>query len=90
VFARDLVGAHDWYASLWARRNALADRPALLLWGEKDPGFDMNACRRWERLFETVDVHTVPEAGHLPQEEAPAEVSAAVRPFVRDAAARTA
>ena len=90
VFARDLVGANDWYESLWARREVLTPIPALLLWGEEDPGFDMETCRRWERLFEAVDVHSLPEVGHLPQEEAPTAVTDAVRGFLaREGAATT-
>jgi haloalkane dehalogenase len=86
IFARDLVGANDWYASLWDRREALRSIPALLLWGEQDPGFGMEALERWQALFETVETHTFPEAGHLPQEEAPAAVQEAFRSFQRSTA----
>lgn len=83
VFARDLVGANDWYDSLWARREALRVMPALLLWGERDPGFGMEALARWQGLFQTVTTQTFPGAGHLPQEEAPEAVQAALRAFLQ-------
>jgi haloalkane dehalogenase len=86
VFARDLVGADDWYARLWDRRDALRSIPALLLWGERDPGFGTDALRRWHGLFEEVESKTVPGAGHLPQEEAPEAVQAALRAFLRPVA----
>ena len=82
VCARDLVGANDWYRSLWARRDALRSLPALLLWGEEDPGFDLEVCRQWTALFEDSEVQTLPDVGHLPQEEAPETVGAALRSFL--------
>jgi haloalkane dehalogenase len=86
VFARDLTGANDWYASLWARREALRSIPAQLLWGEQDPGFGEEALKRWQNLFEQVETTTFSDAGHLPQEEAPDAVRAALRAFLRSTA----
>jgi haloalkane dehalogenase len=83
VFARDLVGADDWYAALWDRRETLRSMPALLLWGEQDPGFGMEALERWQALFENVQTQTFPEAGHLPPEEVPAAVRERLRSFLR-------
>jgi haloalkane dehalogenase len=86
IFARDLVGADDWYASLCDRRDALRSIPALLLWGEQDPGFGPFARQRWEALFEASETQTFPEAGHLPQEEAPDVVQAALWSFLESTA----
>jgi haloalkane dehalogenase len=92
VFARDLVGANDWYASLWDRRERLRDIPAQLLWGEQDPGFDHDALARWQGVFDKVETATFPDAGHLPQEETPDAVQAALGAFLRttEAARRAA
>ena len=76
------VGADDWYASLWERRDGLRSIPALLLWGEQDPGFGLEVLTRWQALFETAETQTFPEAGHLPQEEASDAVQSALRPFL--------
>jgi haloalkane dehalogenase len=83
VFARDLVGADDWYASLWSRRERLRDIPALLLWGERDPGFGPDALARWQGVFDHVETTTLPDAGHLPQEEASDAVQAALGAFLK-------
>jgi haloalkane dehalogenase len=83
IVARDLVGAADWYASLWKQREVLQSIPALLLWGEQDPGFGLEALARWQGLFETATTQIFPEAGHLPQEEAPDAVQAALRSFLQ-------
>lgn len=32
IFARELVASASWYEKLWSRREALKDKPALLLW----------------------------------------------------------
>jgi len=89
VCARDLAGASDWYAALWDRRDRLRDIPALLLWGEQDPGFGRDALRRWEGAFDQVETVTFPDAGHLPQEEAPEAVRAALRSFLATSPARS-
>ena len=86
MFARDLTGANDWYASLWEKREGLRSIPALLLWGEQDPGFGQDALARWQSLFENVETKTFPETGHLPQEEAPEAVQSALGAFLRSAA----
>ena len=83
VFARDLAGASDWYAALWNRRDRLRNIPARLLWGEQDPGFGRDALERWQSVFDQVETTTFPDAGHLPQEEAPEAVQAALGAFLR-------
>src|SRR5690242_20824957 len=35
--ARELIGSSDYYDELWQRRARLANIPALLMWGLKDP-----------------------------------------------------
>jgi haloalkane dehalogenase len=82
VFARDLAGAGDWYDDLWARREAIASIPALLLWGAKDPGFGVEARARWAGLFDAVHGEVLEDVGHLPQEEAPEVVADAVSSFL--------
>ena len=85
IFARDLTGANDWYAALWTRRESLRSIPALLLWGEQDPGFGRDALARWQSVFDQVETTTFPDAGHLPQEETPEAVQAALGAFLRAA-----
>ena len=72
ALAGALVGESDWYESQWARVGRLADTPALLVWGEKDPAFGSEALGRWRDALPHALVRTFPEAGHFVQEEAPA------------------
>jgi haloalkane dehalogenase len=68
VLARELLGSSGWYESLWSRRDRIAEKPALLLWGARDPAFG-GALGRWRQLFPHARVETFPAAGHFVQEE---------------------
>lgn len=70
-----------WLATLWAKREAIADKPALLVWGTKDKLVPLPFLGRWQGLFaqaETLELN----AGHFVQEEAAGEVSGAVERFL--------
>jgi haloalkane dehalogenase len=69
VYARELLDSSDWYDSLWARREVLADKPVLLLWGMKDPAFGPKYLERWRELFNDAQTHEFPDTGHFVQEE---------------------
>lgn len=71
VLARELIGSSDWYEGLWGRLDRIADKPALLLWGMKDPTFGAAALERWRGALRNSRVVEFPEAGHFVQEEAP-------------------
>jgi hypothetical protein len=53
----------------------IADRPALLMWAEKDRAFNPTQLQRWRTLFRNLDgPHLLPSAGHFWQEDAPDEI----------------
>jgi haloalkane dehalogenase len=66
---------------LWERRAALADLPALIVWGTKDPAFLHRYLARWREALPRAAVLELP-VGHWPQEEAPEEVARAVGEFL--------
>ena len=66
---------HEAHAAL----RALADRPALLPWGERDPVLGPGQRDRMARELERATVHPLPDAGHFIQEDAPEELAAAIR-----------
>ena len=82
LFARELVGASDWYDSLWQQRDRLRHKPALLLWGMKDPLIPRNALDRWQTVFENAKIETYPDAGHFVTEEVD-ELPQVIVPFCR-------
>lgn len=82
ALARSLMGSTEHYEGLWARRELLAAKEVLLVWGMKDPTFGEAALERWMKALPRARVARCEEAGHWPHEEDPAAVIAAVREFV--------
>ena len=89
VLARELLGSSDWYDALWQRRDRLADIPALLLWGMRDPTFGPAALDRWMTVLRRAEVHRHASAGHLVQEEEGAALVAPIAGFVAGRAGTT-
>lgn len=73
-----LAGSDPFYASLWDRRNALADKPFHLIWGLADVAFGEAYLDRWRAAFPRATVTELAGVGHFPQEEAPDAVSAEI------------
>jgi haloalkane dehalogenase len=69
VFARELIGSSGWYDSLWQRRARIQEKPALLLWGMKDPTFGPEYLERWKQVLPRAVSREFPDAGHFVQEE---------------------
>ena len=82
--AQAIVGESDWYESLWQRRAAIQDKPALILWGMRDGAFRPQELARWESLFSAAQVVRYPQAGHLVQEAEGARLCPVVAPFLRE------
>lgn len=82
VLARELAGSADWYDSLWQRRAVLADKPALLLWGMRDPTFGASALARWQEALPLAQLEPFAEAGHFVQEEVGASLVSRVGAFL--------
>ncbi|MSR36137.1 MAG: alpha/beta fold hydrolase [Gemmatimonadetes bacterium] len=81
ALAHALLASSDFYGSQWERRAALSTLPALIVWGTKDPAFQLQHLARWREALPSAEVVELP-VGHWPQEEAPEEVLAAVRAFL--------
>lgn len=88
VLARELAGSAEWYDSLWRRRAVLAAKPALLLWGMRDPAFGARALARWQEALPNAELETFATAGHFVQEEAGASLVDRVASFVARATAQ--
>lgn len=81
TFVRELLGSRDWLAALWDRRAAVADTPALLLWGARDP-VQGPLLRRWQALFPDADAVVWDGVGHFVPEEVGADLVGPVRRFL--------
>lgn len=82
ALARSLTQSSSYFGSLWERRGALADKPALVIWGLKDSAFPNSFLSRWKEYFPTACTVELAEAGHWPHEEASPEVLRAIRSFL--------
>jgi len=74
--------AHRSWNELVATEDALsrfADRPVALCWGERDWCFTPRFREEWQRRFPAARVTRCKDAGHYVFEEAPEEVSRALR-----------
>lgn len=79
VFPREILDARPLLEEIEQGLDQVADRPALIIWGTKDPVFRENERRRFEAIF--ADHHTVvlEQAGHYLWEDAPGEIATAIR-----------
>lgn len=75
--------------NLGEQRDILADRlgalrgPTLLVWGEKDRILDPSAAGRWTGLQPAIELQTIPNVGHAPMMEVPAETAKILEAFWR-------
>jgi pimeloyl-ACP methyl ester carboxylesterase len=59
-------------------------RPALVVWGAKDPYLKVRLAERQREVFPDARVTILPDSGHWPLADAPAAVAAAVVPFLHE------
>ncbi|HZW02642.1 MAG TPA: alpha/beta fold hydrolase [Anaerolineaceae bacterium] len=81
-FMQSLLGESEWYEQLWARRERIAGKPALILWGMRDFAFKEKELARWQELFPQARVVRYPEVGHFVPDEAGEEAAAEVKAFL--------
>lgn len=62
---------------------ALANKPVLILWGEKDFAFQAPERSRFEQLFPRAKTILLPRAGHFIQEDASVEIVKEVSAWYR-------
>ena len=79
--ARAILGSSEYYDSLWRMRDRLLDVPALVIWGTKDPAFEPALLDRWRHVLPGATIVEL-QVGHWPQEEAPDQVTRAMRDFL--------
>src|SRR5262249_27680549 len=89
AFARALLGSSQFFRDIGEQLGALRQTPALIVWGTKDTAFREKQLNRWIAALPHAGVVRLP-VGHWPQEEAPAEVSAALQSFLDETPASSA
>jgi haloalkane dehalogenase len=79
ALAKALLASGTFFDGLWARRDRLNMVPLNFIWGMRDSAFQPYILTRWQREFPHAHTVAIQEAGHWPQEEAPAVVVDALR-----------
>lgn len=74
--------SNPWFESLWERRELIANKRALLLWGMKDPLFGIHALDRWQSVFRESETATFYGSGRYFFEESPKSVTEEIRWFL--------
>lgn len=84
VLPREILKAREFLAEVEQGLSTLADRPALIVWGDRDPAFRIRERRRWEEVFPEHRTVILKGASHYIQEDASDEIVAAVREWWPD------
>ncbi|HWA83837.1 MAG TPA: alpha/beta fold hydrolase [Fimbriimonadaceae bacterium] len=80
--AKGLLGSSTWQHGLWARREVLAGKAGLIVWGMCDRLFTPDLIPRWQSILPGAKVEQFPNAGHFAIEEDANAVEAAVYMFM--------
>jgi hypothetical protein len=74
VLPREILAADNFLAEVKQGLGRVADKPALIVWGPKDPGFKERHRVRWEGIFRNHRTVILPGAAQYIQEDAPEEI----------------
>ncbi len=83
IFPHEIIASSRYLAEVEAGLSRLADRPALLVWGERDFAFRVRDRERFERAFPRHRTILLESARHFIQEDEPERIAAEIRAFLR-------
>jgi pimeloyl-ACP methyl ester carboxylesterase len=61
----------DWFEELWSKKQIISDKPALFIWGMKDPVIKPKILDKFASGFTSPSLIKLETSGHFPQEEQP-------------------
>jgi haloalkane dehalogenase len=79
VLPREILAATPMLTEIELGLLGFADRPALIVWPDRDPAFRDRERRRWEGTFREHRTVMLRGAGHYIQEDAAGEIVEAIR-----------
>jgi haloalkane dehalogenase len=82
AFAKSLVNDQPWFETLWVNRDTVSTKPVLLIWGMKDRFITVDYLEKFKTGFHSVQVQTLADCGHFPQEERPDDVAIFIDAFL--------
>jgi pimeloyl-ACP methyl ester carboxylesterase len=77
-----ITAASEYLAEVQAGLARISDRPTLIIWGMRDPGFPRVDLERFEKAFPNHKTRELADAKHFFYEDATQQVTAEIRAFV--------
>jgi len=84
AFAKSLLHDQHWFEELWHSKQSISNKPALFIWGMKDPVIKPHNLDKFISGFPDAQILKLETSGHFPQEEQPEKVSEAIRHFMQE------
>lgn len=84
AFARSLLHDQNWFQELWNKRQTIADKPTLFIWGMKDPIITPKYLNKFSSGFTNSKIIKLEACGHFPQEEHPDTVTQSIFEFLKE------
>ncbi len=84
AFAKSLLNDQDWFQELWDSRQTISNKPALFIWGMKDPVIIPTYLEKFQSGFNNYTTVRLETCGHFPQEEQPEKVINAIFDFLTE------
>ena len=78
IFARAVIRSRAFLSAVESGLDRIQDRPALIVWGDRDIAFQTEQRRGFEERFPHHQTVVLEGAGHFIQEDAPDEIVAAI------------
>lgn len=85
-YDKALLGSAHFYQSLWDRREAIRDIPAMILWGMADRVLPPSCIDEWRMVFPDAEVKRLPGTGPNVMEEKGPGLIPHVEMFLNDTA----
>jgi haloalkane dehalogenase len=79
IFPRSIIESRDFLAECESSLAKLQQKPALIVWGDRDIAFRPKERERFESTFPNHTTVELPGSGHYIWEDAPVEIAAAIR-----------
>ncbi|MEQ8997068.1 MAG: alpha/beta fold hydrolase [Coleofasciculus sp. B1-GNL1-01] len=79
IFAREILKSDLFLQQVSQSLSRLADKPALILWGDRDPAFRASQRLRFQQVFQKSKTVILSGAGHFVQEDAVNQIVEALR-----------
>lgn len=84
AFAYSLLNDQEWFETLWGRKQVIASKPTLFVWGMKDPFIKPEYLYKFLSGFENVRTIELEGCGHFPQEEESEAFTNALLEFLKE------